>query len=249
MFKSSPYTNYAFGLWNIIANAFINIKVETVNFLLNFITILFYVGIFATILSQQVGTYLKFLIPGLILLSILASVSYQGLKLWSLGSPGHLMNYWLSLPYTTSTILISFTIMAIISSCFYALPLIMLSIWLHFEINVFNYITIVILSSVFLFLLNFSLVLYLFKTNSFVIVFNVSQPLMLRLSPVFYPLLYLPFFSLPIVFLNPVTWLVETLRGEVNFYLFVVIFILLDIFLFKILVKYWNSKIKNGELQ
>ena len=249
MLKSSSYRKNLFNIGNIFTNAFINLQVEIFSFVLNFITILFYVFIFAGILTKQFSSYLEFLVPGLILMSVLASVSYQGLKIWSLGSPGNLMNYWLSLPYSISAILVSFTFMAVFSSIFYVLPLILLSLWFHFEINVLNYVIIVILSSIFLFFINFGLVLYLFKTNSFIIVFNVSQPLMLRISPVYYPLLYLPVFSLPLVFLNPLTWLVETLRGEINFYFFISALIIADIVLFKLLVSYWQKKIKLGEVQ
>lgn len=250
MFKSPIYDEYMSSFENIIRNAFMNIKVELINFVLNFITIMFYVFIFGTIFNQQVSSYLQFIIPGLILFNILASVSYQNLKLWSLGSAAKLMNYWLSLPMSLPTLLLSFTVMAVINTFFYVLPLILLSVIFHFSLNIGKLVIIVILSSIFLFLIMFILVLYLFKTNSFIIVFNVAQPLMLRISPIFYPLIYLPVFSLPLVFLNPITWIVETLRSSsnTNFLLFLTFFTFIDLVLFKVIITYWTKKIKTGEL-
>ncbi len=232
----------------IFVNAFTNIRTELINFVINFISVLFYLVIFATILNKQVTNYIQFLLPGLIIINILSAVSYQGLKIWSLGSTSKMMAYWMSLPYSLEFQIVSFSCMAVFSAFLYTIPLIFIGLWLGFTINVYVWITIIFLGSLFLFSINLLLVLYFFKTNSFVIVFNVSQPLMLRISPIFYPLMYLPFFAFPLSIINPITWLVQSLRGEWNLILSLLLFIALNIVSYKILLNYWKKKIVTGEL-
>ena len=232
----------------MILNSFISLKTDLINFMINFISIILYIVIIADILGKQVTNYLQFLLPGLIVINLLSAVSYQALKIWNLGSSSKLMAYWLSLPYSLEFQLLSFSFMAIFNSFLYTLPLIIIGLVLNFPINVYYWLLIIFFSSSFLFFINLFLVLYLFKTNSFIIVFNVSQPLLLRISPVFYPLIYLPIFALPLSYLNPVTWIVESLRGYINWIFILFIFIFLNLVCYLITVKYWKQKVKNGEL-
>ncbi len=232
----------------IFSYAFMNFQTDIINFIINLISISFYIVIFATILNKQVTNYLQFLLPGLIIINLLSAISYQALKIWSLGSTSKLMSYWLSLPHSLNFLLLTFSFMAIFSSLMYTLPIILVIIYLHFTINFPLWILLIFSSSLFLFYINFVLVLYFFKTNSFVIVFNVSQPLLLRISPVFYPLIYLPIFALPLSYLNPVTWIVESLRGGFNLIIVITFLIFLDSICYKILLNYWKKKIQNGEL-
>ena len=232
----------------IFVNGFINIQTELINFIINFISVLFYIVIFATILNKQVSNYLQFLLPGLIIVNILSAISYQGLKIWSLGSASKLMTYWLSLPYTIEFQLLSFSSMAVFTAFLYTLPIILIGMYLGFVINIELWVVIILLSSLLLFFLNLILVFFLFKTNSFIIVFNVSQPLLLRISPVFYPLIYLPLFALPVSLLNPITWMVQSLRGQFNVFISVIVLLFLDVLSYKFIVKYWKKKIKLGDL-
>lgn len=248
MFKISEVKNYINAFTIMFSNSFMNFKTEIINYLLNFITIMFYIGIFATILNKEVNNYTQFLLPGLVIFNVLSAVSYQALKLWSLGSTSKLMGYWLSLPYSIDFLLLSFTFMVVFNGIIYSIPLIAVSYILHTSINVIQWLVIIVLSSIFLFFINFFMVIFLFKTNSFVIIFNVSQPLLLRVSPVFYPLIYLPLFALPFSFINPITWFTLALRNEVNFVVFLILMIIFDMVFFIILLNYWKRKIKLGEL-
>ena len=248
MFTNSKVVDIKNNLSIMVISLFINIRTEIINFIINFISVLFYLVIFATILNKQVTNYIEFLLPGLIIINMLSAVSYQGLKIWSLGSTSKLMAYWFSLPYSLEFQLISFSCMAVFSALLYSLPLIFIGILLGFTINLQICIVIILLGSLFLFFMNLLLVLFFFKTNSFVIIFNVSQPLMLRISPVFYPLIYLPIFALPLSILNPITWMVQSLRGEWSLILSLLLFIVLNIICYKILISYWKKKILSGEL-
>lgn len=232
----------------IFVNAFINIKTELINFIVNFISILFYIVIFATILNKQVNNYLQFLLPGLIIINILSAISYQGLKIWSLGSTSKLMTYWLSLPYSIEFQLLSFSSMAVFNAFLYTFPLILIGMYLGITFDIESWVIIIFLSSLLLFFIIMSFVLYMFKTNSFIIVFNVSQPLLLRISPIFYPLIYLPLFALPLSFINPITWMVQSLRGQFNILLSIIVLVFLDIISYKLLTRYWKKKLKLGDL-
>ena len=248
MFASEKLTDLKNNLSIIVINSFTNIRTEIINFIINCISVLFYLIIFATILNKQVVNYIEFLLPGLIIINMLSAVSYQGLKIWNLGSTSKLMAYWLCLPYSLEFQLLSFSYMAVFSAFLYSLPLIVIGILLGFTINLQLWIVIILLGSLLLFFMNLLLVLFFFKTNSFAIVFNVSQPLMLRISPIFYPLIYLPFFALPLSILNPITWMVQSLRGEWSLVLSLLLFIVLNIVCYKVLISYWKKKILSGEL-
>lgn len=232
----------------LFLNAFTNFKLEIMNFIINYMTIFFYIGIFGTVITNQIENYIEFLLPGLIILNILGAISNQTLKIWSLGSTSKLMGYWFSLPCSLEYILASFTITTIINSFMYTLPLIILAMVLNLKINIIIWFLLILLSSIFLFFINFLLVLYFFKTNSFIIIFNVSQPLLLRLSSIFYPLIYIPVFFLPFSYINPITWIVEALRDDNNSILVMAINFILDIILYKFLMMYWNKKAKIGDL-
>lgn len=232
----------------IFSYAFMNFRTDLINFVINLISISFYIVVFATILNKQVNNYLQFLLPGLIIINMLSAISYQALKIWSLGSSSKLMSYWLSLPHSLNFLLLTFSFMAIFSSLMYTLPIFALIVILHYTMNAPLWILLIFSSALLLFYINFILVLYFFKTNSFVIVFNVSQPLLLRISPIFYPLIYLPLFALPLSFLNPITWIVESLRGTINLIFVIIVLSFLDCICYKFLLNYWKNKIQNGEL-
>ena len=165
MFKVSEAKNYTNAFTIMFSNSFMNFKTEIINYLLNFITITFYLGIFATILNKEVENYTQFILPGLVIFNVLSTVSYQALKLWSLGSTSKLMGYWLSLPYSIDFLLLSFTFMVVFNGIIYSIPLIVVSYILHTPINVIQWLVIIVLSSIFLFFVNFFMVIYLFKTN------------------------------------------------------------------------------------
>jgi len=232
----------------IVSQTLLNLRVEIINFVVNFITVLFYVVIFATVLSKNITNYFSFLLPGLVILNILGAVAYQALKIWSLGSTSKLMGYWLSLPYTINFLLLSFVFMAVLSAFIYSLPLLMIAVLYHIQFNLTYWIIIIFSSAMFLYLLNFILVLYFFNTNSFLIIFNVSQPVLLRISPVFYPLIYLPLFALPLSFINPITWIALSFRNQINVIQFIVIFLIFDILLFGFCSFYWKKKLIRGEI-
>lgn len=237
------------GISVILVNAFTNIRTEVINFVINFISVMFYLVVFASILNKNVSVsnYVQFLLPGLIIINMLSAVSYQGLKIWSLGATSKMMTYWLSLPYSLEFQLLSFSCMAVASALLYTTPLIIIGLWLGFTIDVQMWIFIILIGSLFLFFMNLLLVLYFFKTNSFIIVFNVSQPLMLRISSIFYPLAFLPLFAFPLAFLNPITWMVQSLRGTSSVAI-LVLFIILNVLAYKVLIAYWKKKIQTGEL-
>ena len=95
--------------------AFLNFKTDIINFIISLISVSFYILVFATDLKKQVSNYHQFLLPGLIILNMLSAVSYQALKIWSLGSTSKLMGYWLSLPHSLEYILLTFSFMAVFS--------------------------------------------------------------------------------------------------------------------------------------
>lgn len=233
-----------------------SLKSEFIGIILYYITITFYFFVFGpTIQNLRTNTisrkneYMIFFTPGLIILTIIGSISSQSLIFWHNASNNKLMPYWLSLPVSIRFLLAFFSFNAIINSIFYTFPLIVALIYFKYNLMaIFVIILLIILGSNFLYLLQLGFVLYLFNNNYFYVIQQTSQPLLTRLSPVFYNIIYIPVIFIPLTYLNPFTWLVMGMRNIQLGLILVVIFLILDYFIFNFVLLYWKKKIKQGNI-
>lgn len=243
-------------LQTVVANSADTVRDDLFAVLMSYISLSFYILIFIPAINalkpRSMNDYLGFVLPGLVVIAFISGVSQQALHIWAATSQ-KIMPYWLSLPCSRKFFLLMFSFQACLHGLVYSVPLLFLHLVLSGPSvgvlsNIIGWAVLVCLSSVLLFLVNFCLVLAMARTPYFTLIFQTSQPILVRVAPVFYPLTFLPLIALPFAVINPVTWVVMAMRDPRVIITVIGVLTVFVVFLLAVTDKYWKRKVDGGAL-
>ena len=192
-----------------------------------------YLFVFGSALNQLASfNYFKFFSMGIILISIV-SIIFEFLFDFKNYESTTYISYFLSLPISINKLLLNF-IFEVVSWVLITILPIILFLALVFSIDLAT--KIIVFSILFTFFFSLLAIAFVLSISAqqFRQLSVFLQPIMTRLSSIYYPLSYIPALFLPLALINPLTWLIETIRLN-NFFLLVSVFfimIFLTIFLF-----------------
>ena len=206
-------------------------------------TIFIYITVFGVAFNTLASfNYFSFLLLGLVVLNTIA-ICFDFLYDFKNAENNHYIAYYISLPLSHHELLVYFLFEALVQIFLISLlPLCMMFFMYPFIIIIKLSLVEVFFTTLFI-LLALGTVLYvpIYQLRNITV---VMSPLLTRLSSIFYPLLYIPALFLPFALVNPVTWLVESIRSNsVGFTIEVLILVfLLDFFLFFIITRKFDTK-------